>query len=330
MKQSELLKNISNLTKYQKEQLNRYILDMLQINDDLKHTKPSICPKCNKKTRIVKRGLTKSGKQRYWCKDCGGVFAYDTQTTTMNMKIPHVMFYQIALDTLNFVAIRDTAAHLGIPVKTVFFNRHKFLSSLEEILSNETMSLNGTVEVDETYVLKSEKGSRNKEKSRKRGGTSKYKGLSHEQVCIVTTTDRNGHEIFKAVGFGKPTSNSILENFQKRIENRSIIYADGAFMYDKLASKTNCKLINLKNRYAYNKVEHLNTVNNIHSLIQNKLTFYKGIATKYMNRYLALFTFVRRFLDMDDNEKSQIIIKTFKTYNFTPSYNSIKTLNLFM
>ena len=49
--------------------------------------------------------------------------------------------------------------------------------------------------------LKAKKGAgRNiQRKARKRGGPSSYRGLSHEQVCIVTTTDRNGHEIFKAV-----------------------------------------------------------------------------------------------------------------------------------
>lgn len=78
------------------------------------------------------------------------------------------------------------------------------------------MKLSGTIEIDETFELESQKGCRKiQRKARKRGGPSSYRGLSHEQVCIVTTTDRNGHEIFKAVGYGKPTKNSILENFLK-------------------------------------------------------------------------------------------------------------------
>lgn len=37
--------------------------------------------------------------------------------------------------------------------------------------------------------------------------------ISQEQICIITSADRDGHEIFKAVGYAKPTLNSIHENF---------------------------------------------------------------------------------------------------------------------
>lgn len=35
---------------------------------------------------------------------------------------------------------------------------------------------------------------------------------------------------------------------------------------------------------------HLNTVYNFHSFIKEQYVFYRGIATKYLNRYNALFT----------------------------------------
>ena len=109
------------------------------------------------------------------------------------------------------------------------------------------MKLSGTIEIDETFELESQKGCRKiQRKARKRGGPSSYRGLFHEQVCIVTTTDRNGHEIFKAVGYGKPTKNSILENFLKNLDPKSIFYSDGAFCYDELAKKANCSLVQLK------------------------------------------------------------------------------------
>ncbi len=50
----------------------------------------------------------------------------------------------------------------------------------------------GIVEMDETYSLYSEKGKRNIEgrKPRKRGGSSKFRGISHEQVCVLIARDR--------------------------------------------------------------------------------------------------------------------------------------------
>lgn len=199
-------------------------------------------------------------------------------------------------------------------------NRHKILCALEELLLVERGKLCGTIEIDETYELESQKGSKDvKRKARKRGGPSKYRGLSHEQVCIVTTTDRKGHEIFKAVGYGKPTTNSILENFSEMLVPKSIMYTDGIFCYDELTKKCNCSLVQLKTRISYNKVEHINTVNCIHSLIKAQFAAFRGVATKYMNRYLSLFVFMRKFQEMDDNEKLPLMLRKLRTLHFSIS-----------
>ncbi len=39
---------------------------------------------------------------------------------------------------------------------------------------------------------------------------------------------------------------------------------------------------------------NLNTVNNFHSFIKNRYVLYRGVATKYLNRYNVLFTFAWR------------------------------------
>lgn len=103
-------------------------------------------------------------------------------------------------------------------------------------------------------------------KARKCDEPSNYRGISHEQICIVTTTDRNGHEIFEAVGYGTLTTNSILKNFSGKLVQKSIIYTDGAFCYDQLAKVSQCTQVILKTHNAYNMVEHINTVNCIHYL----------------------------------------------------------------
>jgi hypothetical protein len=130
-------------------------------------------------------------------------------------------------------------------------------------------------------------------------------GISHQQVCMVIPTDRNGHEIFRAIGFRKPTTINILLQFAKRISNKSVIYSDGSFYYNQLAEVCESKLVNLKTHTSYNKVEHLNTASYIHSLIKRMFAYIKSIATKYVNRYLSLMIFLRRFADSNDNETYQ-------------------------
>lgn len=330
MKQSELLKNYSELTPSQKERIKIEILDYVKMNRILSDTnRPCTCPICNKSSFIIKKGR-QAGKQRYLCKVCGHKFTYDTKNITSCMKISKDQFVEICLDTLEGRSLLYTAARLNLHPSTIFNNRHKFLCLLEKILDTSNIELCGTVEADETYILESQKGSiPENRKARHRGMPSKYRGISHDQVCIVTTTDRNEHEIFKAVGFGKPTSNIITETFKDSIQYRSIFYVDGINCYDNLANNAECKIIHLKGHESYNKVEHLNTVNSIHSKIQRQIATYRGVASKYINRYNALFVFMRAFRDMDRNEITDIVIDKIRNSQFNMKRSDVRFHNLF-
>lgn len=119
---------------------------------------------------MIKKGFNK-GKQRYQCKECMHTFPFDSPTITMDSKLERSMVLKIVVDTLNWVAIKKTAADLDVSIQCVFENRHKLLCALEEMIHQENTNLSGTIEVDVTYELESQKGKRNiKRKARKRGG----------------------------------------------------------------------------------------------------------------------------------------------------------------
>lgn len=331
MEQSELLQLYAKLTESQKNRIQLLLKDFVLLNDQNAETKPEICPVCNQKYRMIKKGKHTNGKQRYLCKGCGHKFTWDSHTVVSNLKIGKDEFYTICLDTLNGVPIKVTASNLNRSSVCVFENRHKFLVVLEEILDKSKDIVSGTVEFDETYLLESVKGTSPKNrKARHRGEPSNLRGISHEQVCIVTTTDRNCHEIFKGVGYAKPTSEIIAQTFSERIVNKSSIYTDGTRIYDKLAQDTYCKIAYLPTHECYTKVEHLNTVNSIHSMIKDRIRLYRGIATKYVNRYTALFVFMRKFLDMDDNEKTEITSRALKHFNCSVTRHSLRMSHLFL
>lgn len=65
----------------------------------------------------------------------------------------------------------------------------KLLNALKQI---DFEHFDGIIEIDETYFLYSQKGQRGitERKPRKRGGKSKHRGISHEQVCILVARDR--------------------------------------------------------------------------------------------------------------------------------------------
>ena len=62
------------------------------------------------------------------------------------------------------------------------------LSALKQMDFN---AFSGIVEMDETYFLYSEKGKRGitGRNPRKRGGSSQFRGISREQVCVIIARD---------------------------------------------------------------------------------------------------------------------------------------------
>lgn len=107
------------------------------------------------------------------------------------------------------------------------------------------------------------------------------------------------------------------------------MYVDGAACYNDPANKTECKVRHLIGHESYNKVEHLNTVNFIHSMIKRIYAFYRGVATKYLNRYMALFIFMRRLKDMDMSKKTEILIGTIKWFHYHITREFLKEKHLF-
>jgi len=328
MHETELITNFNKLTQSLQDRIQKEIIDFCNLNDRLGDNRPYQCPYCHKKTKMIKKGFAR-GKQRYLCMDCYHKFTYDSHMITSFLKIDVDEFVEICINTLTMVPIHKTAKRLNRSIKCVFLNRHKFLSMLEKYLESEKIQLSGTIECDETYVLESSKGSSLKRrKARHRGEPSKFRGISHEQICIVTTTNRNEHEIFLAVGQSRPTKDIIQDTFKNNITQRSIIYTDGTDCYNLLAECKNCKVVHLKGHQSYNQVEHLNVVNHIYSIIKNKLAQYRGVAAKYINRYTALFVCMRRFMEMDINELYEKLAWMIR-YPFAITTKALRNHNLF-
>jgi len=66
------------------------------------------------------------------------------------------------------------------------------------------LNIEGIVEVNENHFLYSQKGQRriSERKPRKRGGKSKIRGISHEQVCVLVARDRIQATVSKVACMG--------------------------------------------------------------------------------------------------------------------------------
>ena len=147
------------------------------------------CPHCGH-TKYVKYGVDK-GAQRYKCKSCKRNFTEYSGTwmAGIHKKDKIDAYMELMLEEKSLDRIKD---ELSINKKTAFDWRHKILSSLEDI---DKDSFSGITESDETFLIFSEKGKRTlSRKGKKRGGRSKNKGISNDQVAVIATADRAGQQ----------------------------------------------------------------------------------------------------------------------------------------
>ena len=111
------------------------------------------CPHCGT-PGAVSRGKAR-GLRRYPCKGCKRTFnaATGTPLSGLHRKERWLTF---GLSLAEGETVRESARRCGLGVNTAFRWRHRFL----EAAAQDRPKLKGIVEVDETYVLESHKGSR--------------------------------------------------------------------------------------------------------------------------------------------------------------------------
>ena len=127
--------------------------------------------------------------------------------------------------------VRESARRCGLGVNTAFRWRHRFL----EAAGQDRPKLKGIVEVDETYVLESHKGSRTLDrKARKRGGKASKRGLSDEQVPVLVAADRSGTTISEVLpAVNAETLQAVLE---PAVDTDIVLVSDGHGSYPPCAA----------------------------------------------------------------------------------------------
>ncbi len=190
-------------------------------------------------------------------------------------------------------SIKQIANELKICIQTSFRWRHKILAVLENKFMNDT--LKGIVEVDETFLLESHKGIKIEDDDKK---IKRKRGISNQQVGLLVAVDRNHNIISQKYGNGKIQTQNVKTILRNRIEEKSVLVTDGCTAYNEFASDNSFELIKLV-KIRKNGIYHINNCNAYHSCLKNFLRTFKGISTKYLDRYLAWYKFVNQKNDIN-------------------------------
>lgn len=107
-----------------------------------------------------------------------------------------------------------------------------------------------------------------------------------------------------------------------------MLLTDGLKGYESLAKQYECDLrvINPDEKEK-GSFWHLNNINRFHSFIKERYRAFRGVATKYLNRYNALFALIYRLSE----DKTTILHRSLLNVgsaNFQHTVYDVKSLNL--
>lgn len=191
--------------------------------------------------------------------------------------------------------MRKAAARADVCLDTSFRWRHRFVQAARD---NRPSVVTGVVEADETFILKSAKGSRKLvgRPARKRGGKARKPGLStddHDAILVI----RDRHAV---------TTDHILPDLEGRtfaaflkpvVAKDAVLVSDGRAAYGQFAREAGIDHVSL-NASAGERSSgsyHIQNANAYHSRLKLWMLPFKGVASKYLSSYLGW----RRMIERD-------------------------------
>ena len=306
---------------------------VFQEINECKNKEGYTCTHCNSKQVVrfgkykVKVGKKEVERQRYRCKECKKTFTDVTNTPLYRTHKPDkwINFIECMLEGHS---LRKSAELIGgVHFVTLFYWRHKVLAALKQ-MDFDTFS--GIVEMDETYFLYSEKGKRNikERKPRKRGGTSQFRGISREQICVLIARDRQKATYSGVLGRGR------LVKFQLDNAIGSKLSSDNTLCTDAWrAFSTYAKDKGIVEHYRFKSdgvervrgIYHIQNVNNYHSRLKSWIQRFNGVATKYLDHYLSWFQFLDIVKHRSDNGSISKMLVESCLMPINETYQSLRT-----
>ncbi len=112
------------------------------------------------------------------------------------------------------------------------------------------------------------------------------------------------------------------------IAEKSVLLFDGITSYNYLAEQKNCEKVSLVGHESYNKVYHLNTVNSLHSRFKEMMRKLRGVASRYLNRYAALFSLIAMTVEHSVTEAADHLRRSLRSLRLPVTIESVKSWNI--
>ncbi|WP_339250294.1 IS1595 family transposase [Sporosarcina sp. FSL W8-0480] len=342
MRLNEIIAEIKRLKPAEQHRLKEFFITSLasfypsepifQEINERKNKEGYTCIHCNSKQVVrfgrytVKVGTKGVERQRYRCKDCRKTFTDVTNTPLYRTHKPE-KWIEFIKCMLEGYSLRKSAELIGgVHYVTLFYWRHKVLSALEQMDFN---AFSGIVEMDETYFLYSEKGKRDIQdrKPRKRGGSSRFRGISHEQVCVLVARDRQKATYSGVLGRGRIAKTQLEKAIGSKLSSDNTLCTDAWRAFSTYAKSKSMEHYRFKSDgiERVKGIYHIQNVNSYHSRLKSWIQRFNGVATKYLDHYLSWFQFLEIVKHRSDVSSISKMIVESCLLPINETYHSLRT-----
>lgn len=259
-------------------------IDYLFKGKEQEVNKYRVCPRCGEVSRIIKYGK-KSGIQRYKCKECSKTFSDVTNSPFYRSKKTLGKWLVYSKAMFSGMTIRQCAKVTKINIATAFYWRHKILDGIEFLENKETLS--GEIQLSDTYFPdshKGEKGKRMEKRSNRAGGKFGLKNYV-SVLCLIDSKDK--------IVVDPICRDSFWSYGIERWLDRRIELENGAKFISSVSRFDNKIAIRMfKNKIRKGSFEETYRARKLDQCLKTWIgEKFRGVATKYLNNYLAWFKY---------------------------------------
>ena len=276
------------------EELRSVMLDaMYRMERESADSEVKCCPRCGC-VEIVRKGHARDGSQRWLCHGCGRTFGVRTGRVIGMSKLPADKWMAYVQCFIDRLSLRACAERVGVSLPTSLFMRRRLLEIVSTFNKSFSVSEGCGCELDETYFPESFKGNHTKgsfkmpRKSHHHGKQVHTRGLSKEQICVMSGVNDSGESFLDMAGRGSLSSKRALDGLRGRIDDGAVVATDKSGAYPSALRE-----LSVAAHAAYDSKDRsagtINHVNALHSALDGFMARYRGVSTKHLDEYLAWF-----------------------------------------
>ena len=275
--------------------------DVDHAQSEVYQTNSISCPSCQ--SNDVRANGKYKDVQRYHCKCCNKYFRDTPGKIVFGLKKGNLLKAYLYHMLMGY-SIKKCAEQTGICIQTSFDWRHKILSAFKQAVPE---GFQGITESDDIFFLESGKGSRElPRKSRKRDSKATKRGISDEQIAVVTC-DRSQNKELKVATKGRISKKDLDRVFEGKMDNVETLCTDTHRSYTSFAKDKELehqKFNISKGQRIKNKIYHVQNVNNTAKRLREWMKPFNGVATKYLQNYMNWFMILERIKNSNQRLKA--------------------------